>query len=265
MLLKEYIAHHLIGTPWERVAHKLREFANLQHQRKYPELKEIYLEPSRIETAMARIINNSMNCIDVGAHLGSVISVIKQLSPNGKHIAIEPIPYKYRWLKQKFPDVKVLQIALSENPGEVDFFLQPHRSGFSGLRLHNSGDNETKFEILKVQCQRLDDIVPSDLPIGFIKIDVEGGELAVMRSGKSILKHYQPTILFECSQSGLKAHVLSPSDVYNFLCTYSYSIFLIKDWLEDGEELSCEQFVKATEYPFQAFNFLAVPQKVKAT
>jgi FkbM family methyltransferase len=262
MLLKEYIAHHLIGTPLERVARKLRDLTTLQQRIKHPELKEIYTESSRIEIAMTRIIDSSMNCIDIGAHLGSMLNIMKKLSPKGKHIAIEPIPYKYKWLKQKFPDVNVLQIALSDTIGEVDFFLQPHRSGFSGLRIHGSDNPEKEVEILKVNCKRLDDIVPSDLPIGFIKIDVEGGELAALRGSESILKNYQPTILFECTQSGLEAHSLSLSDVYNFFYTHSYSIYLIKDWLEDGEALTYEQFVKTTQYPFQAFNFLAIPKTV---
>jgi FkbM family methyltransferase len=258
MLLKEYIAHHLISTPLEGIAHKLRDFTTLKQRITHPELQEIYIESSRIETAMTRIIHHSMNCIDIGTHLGSVLSVIKKLSPDGKHIAIEPIPYKYNWLKQKFPDVKVLQIALSDTVSEVDFFMQPRHSGFSGLRLHDSGDGEKQVEILKVNCQKLDDIIPADIPIGFIKIDVEGGELAALRGGKSILKQYQPTILFECTQSGLAVHNTSSNDVYNFFHSYSYSIFLVKDWLEDGKALSYQQFVKAMQYPFQAFNFLAV-------
>jgi FkbM family methyltransferase len=259
--MKEYIAHYLIGTPLEGSARKLRELAKLPKRIQHPELQEIYIESDRFEAAMARIITDSMNCIDVGAHLGSVLSVMKQLSPTGKHIAIEPIPYKYKWLKQKFPDVEVHQLALSDTSGEVDFFLQPHRSGFSGLRLHNSGDTAKDVEILKVDCRRLDDIVPADRPIGFMKIDVEGGELAVLRGGESILKRDKPTLVFECTQSGLTAHNLSPKDMYDFFEAYSYSIFLIKDWLADGAALNYEQLAKAMQYPFQAFNFLATPNE----
>jgi FkbM family methyltransferase len=142
-----------------------------------------------------------MNCIDIGAHLGSVLSIIKELSPRGKHIAIEPVPYKYQWLKQKYPDVEVLQVAVSDTVGEVDFYLQSQRSGFSGLRLHNSG---------------------------------------------------------------LTAHNIQPVNIYDFFDTRSYSIFLIKDWPSGSESLVYEQFLKSMQYPFQAFNFLAIP-KGKAT
>ncbi|MCJ8279686.1 MAG: FkbM family methyltransferase [Rivularia sp. ALOHA_DT_140] len=128
------------------------------------------------------------------------------------------------------------------------------------MRLHGSQNADKDVQVLKVNCLRLDDIVPSDLPIGFIKIDVEGGELAALKGGENILKRYHPTILFECAQSGLKAHNVSQSDIYNFFQTHGYSLFLIKDWLSQNQPLDYERFVKSMEYPFQAFNFLAVYQ-----
>ncbi|MEM9922304.1 MAG: FkbM family methyltransferase [Cyanobacteria bacterium P01_D01_bin.50] len=261
MRIKEYLAHQLIGTPLETPAFKLRDFTKILKRRKHPELHEIYVESSRSELAMSRIINSSMNCIDIGAHLGSVLNLINKLSPNGKHIAIEPIPYKYNWLKGKFPNTEIIQAAVGETNGEVDFYLQSRRSGFSGLRLHGSLNVKEDVKVLKVNCVRLDEIVPLDLPIGFIKIDVEGGELAALKGAESILKRYHPTILFECAQSGLKAHNISQSEVYEFFHSHDYSLFLINDWLQDNEPLEYQRFIKSMEYPFQAFNFLAVHQQ----
>ena len=260
MLIKEYLAHQLIGTSLEKAASKLRDFTKTLERRKHPELHEIYVESERTELAINRIINSSMNCIDIGAHLGSVLNHIHELSPDGKHIAVEPIPYKYQWLKDKFPNAEIFQVALSDTNGEVDFYLQPQRSGFSGLKLHSSGSADTQVEVLKVNCVRLDDIVPPDLPIGFIKIDVEGGELAALKGGENILNRYHPTILFECAQSALNAHNVSQSQVYDFFRAHGYSLFLIKDWLGGNEPLTYERFIKSMEYPFQAFNFLAVHQ-----
>lgn len=259
MLLKEYIAHRLIGTPLEPVARNLRDLTQLKQRIQHPELHEIYQESSLIDAALPKIINDSsMNCIDIGAHLGSVLSIIKQLSPHGKHLAIEPIPYKYKWLKQKYPDIEVLQVAVSDTVGEVDFYLQPQRSGFSGLRLHASDDEQV--EVFKVNCVELDDIIPPDKKIGFIKIDVEGGELAVLRGSEYILQNSRPSIVFECTNSGLSAHNIQPVDMYEFFDARSYSIFLVKDWLSDKEPLVYEEFLKSMQYPFQAFNFLAIPK-----
>lgn len=258
-MLKEYIAHQLIGTPFESPVRRLRELTALSKQLKHPELKEIYAESSRIDLLMERIINDSMNCIDIGCHLGSVVQQMKRLSPRGRHIAIEPVPYKANWLKRKFPDVEVMQLALSDKEGEAEFFVQPERSGFSGLRLH--GEGTENVERIVVRCERLDDIVPLDRPIGFIKVDVEGGELAVLRGGEELLKRSRPAILFECTKTGLQAFQIDPKDIYDFLVDrHGYAVFLLKDWLLDGERLIYEKFVQAMQYPFQAFNFLAMPK-----
>lgn len=260
MKAREYIAHQLVSTPLENLAKKLRDFAQLPKRARHPELHEIYVESARSDLAMRRIISDSMNCIDIGTHLGSVLSLMHQLSPHGKHIAIEPIPYKCEWLKRKFPDVEVFQVALSEAEGEANFYVQPSRSGFSGLKLRGSNQEAAQdIEIIKVKLAKLDDIVPPDLPIGFIKIDVEGAELDALRGAESILRRCHPTVLFECAKTSIKAHDVSPLQVYEFFHAYGYSLFLIKDWLSSGEALTYEKFLNSMEYPFQAFNFLAVP------
>ncbi len=263
MKIKEYIAYRLIGTPLESWANSLRELTKLPKRIRYPELHEIYVESERTKLAMRRIINNkSMNCIDIGTHLGSVLNLMNYLSPQGKHIAIEPIPYKYKWLKQKFPNVEVLPVALSDTEGEANFYVQQCRSGFSGLRPHGfNKENEQKIEIIKVKLARLDDIVPHDLAIGFIKIDVEGAELSALKGSEFILRRYHPPILFECAKSSLNAHNVSPLEMYEFFRSHNYSLFLIKNWLSDKQSLTYEQFVKSMEYPFQAFNFLAISEK----
>ena len=140
-------------------------------------MREIFLESKRSHMVLHRAITPEMNCIDVGCHLGSVLDEIVKLAPRGRHIAIEPLAYKAAWLKRKFPAVEVHQLAIGEGDAIVDFFYQPRRSGFSGLRKHGVGDQT----MLSVQCRSLDDIVPLDRPIGFIKIDVEGGEYSVFR------------------------------------------------------------------------------------
>lgn len=256
--LREYLAHLLIGTPFQRPAEYLRYLTKIKMRWKHPELKEIYLEPSRTEQMMTRLIQNPMNCIDVGCHIGSVLSRILQLSPHGNHIAIEPVPYKAQWLRRKFPNVEVHELALGEiSEGEATFFYYPHKSGFSGLKLKpEQGNNKRTFT---VRCERLDDIVPSDKHIDFIKLDVVGGELDVLLGAQKVLQRCQPHLLLECTRSGLTSFNLTPSEIFNFLTQQQhYSVFLIKDWLGGKEPLKVEQFSSAImQYPFKAFNFLA--------
>ncbi|EDN68012.1 Methyltransferase FkbM [Beggiatoa sp. PS] len=109
----------------------------------------------------------------------------------------------------------------------------------------------------KVKCERLDDVVPADRHIDFIKVDVEGGELNVFRGANHLLQRCKPYILFECTQSGLTSFGFKPNDIFNFLTQQHYSVFLIKDWLDGKEPLNLEKFSLAMQYPFQAFNFIA--------
>lgn len=44
---------------------------------------------------------------------------------------------------------------------------------------------------------RLDDAVPVTVPHDFVKIDVEGGEVLVLRGARELLRRSRPVIVFE--------------------------------------------------------------------
>ena len=175
MSLYETIAFSLIGTPLQNPAEGLRWVKGLPQRWKHPELRELYRESKRAKALLERTITPGMNCIDIGCHIGSVLHEIIRLSPGGRHIAVEPLPYKVERLRRRYPRVDIQQVALGEENSTIEFYYNPRNSGFSGLRGDGQGDSTT----LRVECKRLDDIVPPGLRIGFIKLDVEGGEYAV--------------------------------------------------------------------------------------
>lgn len=259
-MLKEYLSHRLIGTSFEGPALQVRRAIVAWNQFRHPELREIFVESLRMKQVMERAIQPTMNCIDIGCHLGSMLYQMKRLAPHGTHLGVEPVPYKAKWLQQKFPDLEILPIALSDRPGEAEFFVQTRSSAYSGLRLQQAGTHDvTTF---KVMCKRLDDIVPLDRPIGFIKLDAEGGELDVLRSGEALLNRDRPLIMFTCTQSALQAFEINPKQVFDaFTDRYGYSLFTLKGWLMQESPLTITDFVKAMQYPFQAFRFLAVPRR----
>jgi FkbM family methyltransferase len=258
-IVYERIAHFLIGTPVQGLAEQCRQILALPRQQKYPEMAEIYVESDRIKAFMQRTIRDGMNCVDVGCHLGSVLNQMRHLSPSGHHVAIEAIPYKADWLRRKYPEVSVHQLAVGDTPGQVEFYHNPKQSGFSGLQAHGSEPEECHK--LSVECQPLDAIVPECQRIGFMKIDVEGAELSVMRGANRILSQDRPAVLFECTLSGLEAFGLRADQVYRHLTNhFQYDIFLIKDWLSYQSPLDLERFEAAMQYPFKAFNFVMLPR-----
>lgn len=260
--MREYFTRLLIRTPFEKPVKRMQFILNLRQRLKQPELHEIYMEPLRIEQVMQRVIGISSNCIDIGCYLGSVLSEIIQFSPYGSHMAFEPIPGKARWLKQRFPEVDIREIALSDTSGEATFYINMSCSGFSGLRPHNFKQNDS-FNKITVQCEKLDNILIPNYRVDFIKLDVEGAELAVLSGAADILARHHPILLFECSHSGLSLFGFTSYQVFEFLTKqHSYSIFLLKDFLDNEEALTFEQFNNALQYPFQAFNFLAIVNRL---
>jgi hypothetical protein len=86
-------------------------------------------------------------------------------------------------------------------------------------------------EIETVQTARLDDVVPQ-ADVGFIKIDVEGHELNLLRGATAIIERCRPVLLVECeerhSPGGLAA-LLKFFETRNYRCRIMIGA---ADWME---------------------------------
>ena len=255
MSLYERVASQLIGTPLQRPAEWLRRLKDSGFRRAHPELAEIFLEDDRIDRVMRTAIGPQTNCIDIGCHIGAYLQKIVTLAPRGRHLAFEPVPHKAAWLRRKFPAVTVVEVALDETDGSKEFFVDPARTALSGLRA-----GSTPRQALRVECRKLDDVVAEAPPIGFIKIDVNGGELPVLRGALRLLGRDRPFVLLSCSQQGLADFGIGAGEVFDFLVAKArYRIFLLKDRLAGGPPLDAASFERSMVYPFQALNYAVVP------
>jgi hypothetical protein len=89
---------------------------------------------------------------------------------------------------------------------------------------------------------------------------VEGGELAVLEGATGLLARCRPAVLFESTSSGLAAAGVTPGQVYDFLVVrHQYQIFVPRALVSGGRPLDRDSFAAAHLYPFQAFNFFALP------
>jgi hypothetical protein len=80
-----------VGTPAERFGKRLRWLLGAGHRLRYPELWELYLEELRLPLILRKLLTDSSCGVDVGSHLGSFLSLLTTIAPNGRHIAFEPI------------------------------------------------------------------------------------------------------------------------------------------------------------------------------
>jgi FkbM family methyltransferase len=258
-----YWKHLLIRTPVEGVAKRLQHGLAFWRVLLHPGIREVYFEGARLDRAMARLVTPTSNCVDVGAHLGSTLSLLVKLDQRGRHMAFEPVPRKAAWLRKKFPEVDVREVALGNSRGKVTFSENLSRPGFSGLRAPTDVDDRVRD--VEVQADRLDDVLAPDYRVDFLKIDVEGGELNVLRGAARTLERDRPAILFESGPGGAEKFGLSRRDLFSYLAEeQGYAIYMVKDYLTGGGPIDLETFDAAHRYPFRAFNYLALPKRAKA-
>jgi FkbM family methyltransferase len=137
-------------------------------------------------------------CVDVGANVGSILDAIVEAAPAGKHIAFEPVPWLANDLRARFPGVEVHEAAVADKAGEATFVVIRDRPALSGLQAtlsstRTGGERET----ITVSTVRLDDVLIDGPAPSFIKIDVEGGELAVLQGAEAVLAEAKPLLAFE--------------------------------------------------------------------
>jgi FkbM family methyltransferase len=258
MINLEILKSYLVGTPLEGPAKRIRWLIGTPERMRHPDLIDVFLEGDRVDQIIRRLVHDSSNCIDVGCHIGSVLSLITKLAPRGRHMAFEPVPWKAARLAGRFPGVDVKQMAIGDATGEVTFQFDTQRSGYSGFR--TSGLSTHMREII-VPCERLDQLVPPERKIDFLKIDVEGAELMVLRGAHKLIERDRPPIVFESASSALKLYGLNPADLYGHLVEENgYELFTPRGLLESDQPLNLEQYDRAHHYPFKAFNFVAMPR-----
>jgi hypothetical protein len=125
------------------------------------------------------------------------------------------------------------------------------------LRAHR-GKGRDEIREITVEQKRLDSVISEDLDIDLIKVDVEGAELFALRGATRLLARCRPTLLFESTLSGLEVWNLSPDALFDFLRDQGYRVFLPRMFVNSNTALERDEFAVAHEYPFRAFNFIAV-------
>jgi FkbM family methyltransferase len=194
--------------------------------------------------------------VDVGAHTGEILSEVIRLAPRGRHIAVEPIPPLADHLRAEFPQVIVHAVALSDAPAVAEFQWVRDNPGFSGLVRRLDLAQEAQIEPIIVRVERLDDLVPVGFPVALIKIDVEGGEVNVLRGAARVLRDNRPWVLLEHG-SACRLYRHTSSDLMAELSFHRMAIWMLDDWLAGKAPLTPREL--AAQVDVGQYNFLAGP------
>jgi len=127
--------------------------------------------------------NDQPFILDGGSNIGLSVIYFKRLYPNAQIIAFEPDTEIFKTLKKNidafgFQDVDLVNSALWISKGEVSFIPDGADGG------HVLRDNENNVSC-KVSSVRLVDYLYRN--INFLKLDIEGAEVAVILDAKDYL------------------------------------------------------------------------------
>jgi FkbM family methyltransferase len=197
--------------------------------------------------------------VDVGAQRGSLLDEIVRLAPKGRHFAYEPLPDLAARLTRRFPKVRVQQVAVSDVSGESPFYHVVDQPGYSGLRRLGSIPSGLTVHEIVVRTEPLDDLLPADLPIAFMKIDVEGAQLQVLEGAGHTIERWKPLIVFEHGTTALLAYGTSSVMIWDLLVgRYGLRISRLADWLARKPPLTAAEFDGSVGFhPGSEFCFLA--------
>lgn len=206
-------------------------------------LNERYDRQTR--AVIRRVCEPDSTCIDIGCYKGDILQYMIDAAPKTRHIAFEPVPAQYSWLKHHFADrADVYPFALGKENTSTVFHHVVSNPTYSGLQ-QRQYKGEEKIEEIRVDVKRLDDVVSPDRPIRLIKIDVEGGEFDVLCGAGAMLAKWHPVIIFEHGIGGADKYGVTPGDVYDLLTqTHGYRIMLMSTYLRQLRpgELSRKEF-----------------------
>lgn len=203
------------------------------------------LEYDRLTKAiMKKTIKSDSNCIDIGCHKGEILDIILKYSPKGSHFGFEPLPHLYNELKSKYNNVAtILPFALADENGSSTFQYVKNAPAYSGIKKRKYDIDNPEIEEIEVEIKRLDEIIPKDLKIDFIKIDVEGAELGVLLGSEAILRKYKPTIIFEFGLGASDFYKTTPKDMFDLLTMETgLQIYLLKSFINNDKPLTYKEF-----------------------
>lgn len=161
--------------------------------------------------------------LDIGACRGVYAACLLQHSSGV--IAFEPQPYYADFIRRALPRVEVMQCAVSDEESEAVLHVPDDAADGGMAYLDSAGPRAVEFPA----SIRVRSVTVSGLDIdnvGFIKIDVEGLELAVLRGARDLIAADLPNLLVEAEDRHRRDAVAS---VYAFLKPLGYEGWFLMD------------------------------------
>lgn len=217
----------------------LRLFFNLKDRQSMRIASGIHELP--IQQAILSVLKGGMNCVDAGAHIGLYSMLMGRVVGvgGGKVYSFEPFPSTWQLFARNIRENRLDNVivathaACHEAAGQGRIFERDHEDlGESFVKTEQQADGQGQV----INLVRVDDIVPPNVPIHVIKIDIEGSEPAAMRGMQRILTKDRPIIFTEFNPGALEQVCRVQADEYlDFLKNHGYRCREVQDFLDNND------------------------------
>ena len=208
-----------------------------------PRFLRIPTELAGLPSVLRHFLRPGDAFIDVGANHGTFSIVASEMVGNeGLVIAIEPQPrlacLLKRLLAQGPARFEVHQIACGDRSEEVEFYIPLATSGSAGRFGRYSAIS--RHRTIKVTMRPMDDVVDWRRLPGrtFIKLDVEGSELAFLFGARQMIQATAPALLIEMNPVAMRAAETSKTKLVNALVELGYDRFVTPQELQRQRPLT---------------------------
>jgi len=209
---------------------------------------------------VSRFLKPGMTFVDIGANQGFyTILASKRVGSEGKVVAFEPASSELRKLRRNVFLNRCRNVIVEPQAvGKADGFTEFHvglfsRGSFSSIT--RPAADVTSYERVTVPITSLNNYVATNkvASLDFIKIDVEGGELDVLRGGATVLERFRPVIMCEIEDRRTLQWGYPARMILEYLSAHRYAWFAVT---RDGR---LEPSPEKTSYAWA--NLVAVPEE----
>jgi len=193
---------------------------------------------SRILTSLIPLMNDGKTVfIDVGVNTGQTLLKVMSIDRTTPYIGFEPNPnclhYVYELIsRNKFSNTIIFPFAVSDKSGVIDLEMYSNKITDS-LASIVPNFRKKKHSVIMVPVISGEDIeLLREIKIGILKIDVEGGELEVIKGLLSVIKNNRPILVCEVLpvySIDNQSRLVRQNELESLLQTINYSIIRIEE------------------------------------
>jgi FkbM family methyltransferase len=199
-----------------------------------------------LERQYVKLLRPGDTVVDVGAHAGRHLAkFIGCVGREGRVFGFEPLPDMHTQLLRRFGarNVMLHNVALSDSEGRVSFVHAKGAPEESGLRQRTYNDpRKVTPTAIEVLAQRLDGHIDALGGLRFIKIDVEGAEMNVLRGAEAVLARHRPIVSVEYGRPAYGAYGHDTFTLFDFAGQHGYAMYDIFAHRLDRDEwgIACD-------------------------